>query len=63
VALAAVISAKEGGRIAPGDSICVNLTGGGVTRLREDHGIQLLEPDIIISDPRIDDEELKALFK
>ncbi len=63
VALASLMTAVAEGTVRTDERVCLNLTGGGFRRLEEDTGLTRIEPDIIISDPCIEGEELKALFK
>ena len=53
VAVAALIQAIESGSSAvrPDDIILLNITGGGVSRLKEDFALNFLQPDATISRP------------
>jgi len=49
VAVAALARAIEGGRVSPDDIILLNITGGGVERIKEDYPRYMLQPDVTIS--------------
>ncbi len=49
VALASLIQAIKMGRIGPDESVLVNLTGGGYRRLKQEHAVQGIVPDITVS--------------
>jgi cysteate synthase len=49
VAVAALVQAVESGKIGPEDIILINVTGGGVSRVKEDFVLNTLQPDITIS--------------
>ncbi len=49
VAVAALEKAVRAGAIAPDDIILLNITGGGVSRLKEDFTLHTLQPDITVS--------------
>ena len=49
VAVAALVRAIDGGRVSPDDIILLNITGGGVARIKEDHPRYMLQPDVTIS--------------
>ena len=49
VAVAALARAIECGRVSPDDIILLNITGGGVARIKEDHPRYMLQPDVTIS--------------
>ncbi|MGA9099562.1 MAG: cysteate synthase [Methanotrichaceae archaeon] len=51
VAVAALIQAIESAAVEPKDIILLNITGGGVSRLKEDFTLNLLQPDATISRP------------
>jgi cysteate synthase len=62
VAVAALIEAAENGNVNHNDSIVLNITGGGMERLRRDHHLNYIMPDIRVSahDP---EAELKIVEK
>jgi cysteate synthase len=49
VAVAALVQAVESGEVGPEDLILLNITGGGVSRVKEDFALFTLQPDITIS--------------
>ena len=49
VAVAALVQAVESSYVGTEDLILLNITGGGVSRVREDFALFTLQPDIIIS--------------
>ncbi len=49
VAVAALVQAAESGKVGPEDFILLNITGGGVSRVKEDFPLFTLQPDITIS--------------
>lgn len=49
VAVAALANAIESGLVMPDDIIILNITGGGVSRLKEELMPEALKPDIIVS--------------
>ena len=49
VAVAALARAIDGGRVSPDDIILLNITGGGVARIKEDYPRYMLQPDVTIS--------------
>jgi cysteate synthase len=49
VAVAALSQAIDGGRVSPDDIILLNITGGGVARIKEDYPRYMLQPDVTIS--------------
>ncbi len=49
VAVAALIQAIDTGTVSPGDIIQLNITGGGVERIKEDHPRYTLQPDVTVS--------------
>ena len=49
VAVAALEKAVRAGTVAPDDIILLNITGGGVSRLKEDFTLHTLQPDITVS--------------
>lgn len=51
VAVAALIQAIESGAAGPNDIILLNITGGGLSRLKEDFTLNMLQPDVTISEP------------
>lgn len=51
VAIAALIKAIESKAIGLNDIILLNITGGGVSRLKEDFALNMLQPDATISGP------------
>ena len=44
VAVAALCQAVQEGRVRPKDTILLNITGGGLARMREDYELQALQP-------------------
>jgi len=58
VAVAALIRACDSGKVSPGDNILLNITGGGLSRLREDLAPAALRCDILVSSS---DEAVKFL--
>ncbi len=51
VAVAALAQAVRSGAVKPDDIILLNITGGGVSRLKEDFVLNSLKPDATISRP------------
>lgn len=51
VAVAALRQAIDAGAVSHDDIIQLNITGGGVARIREDHSQYMLQPDVSISSP------------
>ncbi|MCJ7444462.1 MAG: cysteate synthase [Methanotrichaceae archaeon] len=49
VAVAALIQVVESGTIGPHDITLLNITGGGMSRLKEDFAMNMLQPDMSIS--------------
>jgi len=49
VALASLIQAVELGRVAPSDSVLLNISGGGVQQLKRDLEIEPLEVDLLMA--------------
>ena len=50
MAVAALNQAVLSGTINPEDVILLNITGGGVSRIKEDFDCNILKPDMTISD-------------
>lgn len=48
VAVAALIKAVAKGTVGRGDPCLLNITGGGVARLREDHAIERVKRDLLV---------------
>ena len=44
VAVAALSQAVQEGRVGPNETILLNITGGGLARMKEDHELQALQP-------------------
>ena len=44
MAVAALCQAVQEGRVRPKDTILLNITGGGLARMREDYELQALQP-------------------
>jgi len=44
VAVAALCQAVQEGRVQPNETILLNITGGGLARMKEDHELQALQP-------------------
>jgi cysteate synthase len=49
IAVAALEQAARSGSIDPKDIILLNITGGGVARIKEEHTLRMLEPQITVS--------------
>ena len=49
VAVAALQQAVQSGRLSPRETILLNITGGGSARIREDHSLHMLKPDLTVS--------------
>ena len=49
IAVAALEQAVASGSVSPKDIILLNITGGGRARIREDHTLQMLRPQITVS--------------
>ncbi len=49
IAVAAMEQAARSGSIEPKDIILLNITGGGVARIKEEHTLNMIEPQITIS--------------
>jgi cysteate synthase len=49
IAVAALEQAARAGTIQPKDIILLNITGGGVARIKEEHTLHRLKPQITIS--------------
>ncbi|MEI6103943.1 MAG: cysteate synthase [Methanothrix sp.] len=49
IAVAALEQAARSGSIEPKDIILLNITGGGVARIKEEHTLNMIEPQITIS--------------
>jgi cysteate synthase len=49
VAVAALAQAIDAGAVSPDDIILLNITGGGVARIKEDYPRYMLQPDVTIS--------------
>ena len=49
VAVAALSRAIDSGAVSPDDIILLNITGGGVARIKEDYPRYMLQPDVTIS--------------
>ncbi len=49
VAVAALMQAARAGAVSPDDIILLNITGGGVARIKEDHVQYKLQPDVTVS--------------
>ena len=47
VALGSLIQAKDSGRIHPDDCIVLNVSGGGVNRLKKDKNTRIVEPWLV----------------
>jgi cysteate synthase len=54
VAVAALVQAVRQQRVGKKDKILLNITGGGSMKLRADHSLHNLEPDIIVDNPDVD---------
>jgi len=48
VAVAALCQAVQEGRVQPKETILLNITGGGLARMREDYELQALQPQAIV---------------
>lgn len=51
VAVAALAEAAMSGALKADDTILLNITGGGVSRLRDDFALNTMQPDVTISSP------------
>jgi cysteate synthase len=49
IAVAALEQAISAGSVVPKDIILLNITGGGIARIKEDHTLQMLKPQITVS--------------
>jgi cysteate synthase len=49
VAVAALCQAVRDGKVQPEDNILLNITGGGLARMKEDHELQTLRPQATVS--------------
>ncbi|MDD1751455.1 MAG: cysteate synthase [Methanothrix sp.] len=49
IAVAALQQAAEGGAVQPKDFILLNITGGGVARIKEERSLHMLKPSITVS--------------
>lgn len=49
VAVAALAEAVRSGTVDPGDTILLNITGGGASRVKEDFALNTLQPDALVS--------------
>jgi cysteate synthase len=49
VAVAALEQAIDARAVSPDDIILLNITGGGVARIKEDHSQYMLQPDVTVS--------------
>jgi cysteate synthase len=49
IAVAALCRAVSEGKVEPKDSILLNITGGGLARMKEDHELQMLRPQAVVS--------------
>ena len=58
VAVASLIQAVEAGNVDPGDSIVLNITGGGQKRLMQDYQVRQLVPSVEVSanDPQAEEK-------
>jgi len=50
IAVAALEQAANSDAIHPDDVILLNITGGGISRIKEDYALHALHPEIIVSD-------------
>lgn len=58
VVVASLIQAVESGNIREDDWVLLNVTGGGLKRIREDFGFHYIEPEMALRDPDCGLEEL-----
>jgi cysteate synthase len=49
IAVAALEQAVQAGAVSPDEIILLNITGGGVARIKEDYSQYMLQPDVIVS--------------
>lgn len=49
IAVAALEQAVQAGAVSPDDIILLNITGGGVARIKEDYNQYMLQPDVTVS--------------
>jgi cysteate synthase len=49
VAVAALQQAAKGGAVSPKSIILLNITGGGVARIKEEHTLHMLKPSTTVS--------------
>ena len=58
VAVASLVQALKQGQVGSRDSILVNITGGGLMRLKRNHRLHYLQPDVIVHNPDVDFENV-----
>jgi cysteate synthase len=49
IAVAALEQAVEAGSVLPNETVLLNITGGGLARMKEDHSLKMLRPQITLS--------------
>jgi cysteate synthase len=63
VAVGALVQAVEAGNVGQDDIIMLNITGGGLERLKEDQEIYKVRPDLVVEGPDVAlDEVNEAIF-
>lgn len=58
VAVASIIKALKQGKVRSEDKILLNITGGGLMRLKQSHLLHYLQPDVTVDNPDVDIEEI-----
>jgi cysteate synthase len=63
VATAALMEAVESGRIRTTDTVMLNVTGGGIERLRREQTTRQIEPDLVLGREIWKPEDLGRLME
>ena len=58
VAVASVIKAHQWGKISHDDKVLLNITGGGMAKIKRDFSLHYLKPDIIVDHPDINTDDI-----
>jgi cysteate synthase len=62
VAVGALVQAVELGKVGCDDIIMLNITGGGLERLKEDREIHNIKPDLTVEDPDVALDEVSEVI-